>query len=243
VGDFVGIVIAICDDTELDLKLLDMMLKEYCRDRKIPAEIYPFTSGHDLLQSKKNFDIIFMDIYLKGESGIQIARQYSGAHTQIVFASASREHAIEAFNMDAAHYLVKPFSIEQVAEAMTRCMNHLSLLPICGVPVHTASGDITIPMDSISFIEVFNKVSVIHTRSNEIETKTGLSTLYSLLDPNIFLRVERSYVVNMFMISKMLSDHVVLKSGHDIPMSRKNHKDLQTSYQKFVEAIGREKLL
>ena len=82
-----------------------------------------FTEGKDLLKEVESgavYDLLFCDVYMKGENGIEIAKQMKTLcpQTPVAFITSSREHAVDAFSVDAVHYLVKP--VTQEAEVETK---------------------------------------------------------------------------------------------------------------------------
>ena len=67
--------IAICDDLQEQREILQHLLAEYFAENGLQAEFSQYTCGEDLLKSEKSFDLIFLDIYMDGISGIETARQ------------------------------------------------------------------------------------------------------------------------------------------------------------------------
>ena len=118
--------IALCDDEENALLLLREMVQAFCEKKRLEAVIDLFSGGEDFLASAQRYDILFMDIYLPGMNGMEAAERAGAlARQQIVFTTVSREYAVEAFRLNAAHYLTKPLSAQSVAEAMERCLMRL----------------------------------------------------------------------------------------------------------------------
>lgn len=105
--------IAVCEDDQREREQLLDALRAWDPTRS--AEI--FADGASFLEAARMappFDIVFLDIYLPGENGMDVAgalREIS-PETGIVFVTTSREHAVEAFSIQALHYLVKPVTAE-----------------------------------------------------------------------------------------------------------------------------------
>lgn len=227
--------IAICDDEESALTLLRAFLQHYETEHNLTFTIDCFSSGDSFLASTALYDIIFMDIYLPGMNGAEIVRKLPAGHRQqVVFVTTSREYAVEAFELGAAHYLLKPLSQDAVAEAIDRCRNRLTTHPGKALAVKTSSGNVAVPMEHIMYIEVNNKVCIVHTTHNTLRTYTSLDGLYELLDANSFLRAQRSYIVNMDFIESFLFDRLIMKNGMEIMLSRNNRSELKKQYQRFL---------
>ncbi len=239
--------IALCDDDAASLDLLECLIQNFARERKMEADVDRYASGEDLLAAghmQKAYDIIFMDIYLTSDGdrpdGIDIIRKLDiSRKQQVVFTTTSRAYAIEAFGLNAAHYLVKPLTQAQVTEAMERCLERLGRGLADTLEVRTKQGTVFIPMENIIYIEVFNKRSIIRTAKNAIQTYASLDSLYELLDENLFIRAQRSFIVNMSYIEEFSFDHVILPEGKKIMLSRGNRKDLKNRYQRFLFDLAR----
>lgn len=119
--------IAICEDNESDVEILLKRLREICGELNVVMCADVFRTGEDFLAAsrERGYDIAFMDIYLDGINGIEAAKN-TGKPCRFVFTTISTEHAVEAFGLNAAHYLVKPVSKENVFEALSRCISSLS---------------------------------------------------------------------------------------------------------------------
>lgn len=234
--------IAVCEDNEEDCKALSSMIRRHLNISNIKADITLFSCGEDFLTAHSNnpFDIVFMDIYLSGINGTKaaaIARSHSSIQT--VFTTASQEHAIEAFRLNASHYLTKPLAYEDVAEAMERCFSTTGAAATRYLEVKTLRSTMSIPTDHIVYIEVFNKVCLIHTEKNDFQTYSSLDAIFELLDNNTFMRAQRSFIVNMNFIDSFYFDHITLSDGTDIVLSRNNRGELKEQYQQFLFDLAR----
>lgn len=229
--------IAVCDDNIQDCQTLSSLLRTFCNNRHLQVNIRCFSRGEDFIAScqENSYDIVYMDIYLPGINGIEAAaRTRLTVSFQIVFVTVSREYAVDAFSLNAAHYLLKPLSQADVNASMERCLSRINTnFPKC-LEIKTSLGKIPIPFNSIVYIEVFNKICVIHTEKSTFQTYTSLDTIYQKLDNNIFLRVQRSFIVNMRFIKTFGSDHIVLSDGKSISLSRNMRAKLKKQYQDFL---------
>ena len=233
--------IALCDDDSEALIFLKELIESYCIREGQQVEIHCFSSGEEFLHSGKDFDIIFMDIYLRGIYGTDVIRAVrKSGNPLVVFITVSLEHALEAFGLNAVHYLVKPLKAVGVNEAMDRCLQRANRMPDKILKVKSGQTVIPIPVGSIAYIEVFNKVSVIHTKKNEIQVYASLDTLYEQLKEDCFMRAQRSYIVNMRFIDSFCFDHVVVQGGIKIILSRNNRAELKNQYQRFLFDLARE---
>lgn len=234
--------IAICDDDQRDLSEFSSHILHYCREREIDIDLKCFHGAQELLETITRFDIIFIDIYLKDANGLKIIEQVRQkiSDTLVVFITSSREFAVDAFRVNALHYLVKPLSPSDLEGALERCFAMLQ------APGLTAGGPKTltvkiikepipavIRMHDLLYIEVFRKISVLHTKKSEFETYASLNSIYEQLDDS-FLRVQRSFIINMNAIEALTGEYVLLTGGVHIPVSRKNRVSIKQQYQDFL---------
>ena len=237
-----NIKIAVCEDNPEDYKNLKAMIHVFLENHNIKADIASFSSGEDFLTSHtdRHYDIVFMDVYLTGSNGVETAvTACSQSPVQTIFTTTSLEHAIDAFNVNATHYLVKPLTSEAVTEAMERCLLRMGIKYSEHLDIKTSRGTVSIPADHIVYIEVFNKVFLIHTEKNSFQTYSSLDAIFELLDSKTFMRAQRSYIVNMNFIESFYFDHIILSDGKDIVLSRNNRTELKDQYQQFLFRLAR----
>lgn len=235
--------IAICEDEAQDRELLTRLLQTVLTKKKLNARIDSFSCGEDFLAAHEQspYDIAFMDIYLRGINGTDTVRRALSHHRcRFIFTTVSSEHALEAFALEAAHYLLKPLTEESVREALERCLPALSSEEKHFLELKTNQGNVSIPVDNIVYIEAMNKICVIHTKKNEFRSYTSLNALYELLDDALFLYAQRSYVVNMQFIDAFHFDHIVLEGGLQIVLSRNNRSELKKQYERFLFRLARK---
>ena len=113
--------IAICDDSKKDAEMIKFSLMDITDE----IEILWFSTGAELIDSIKSgtfYTLIFQDVYLENELGVDIAKAVKelSPDTQIIFVTTSLDHAIDAFRVQAIDYLVKPCSEAEVVKAFSR---------------------------------------------------------------------------------------------------------------------------
>lgn len=234
--------IAVCDDNEAELAKITEQIRMACSEMNITVRIQSFRSGEEFLASNtvRECGIIFMDIYMGGINGMETVRRLSpDIRCHVIFITTSTDHAIEAFNLNAEHYLVKPTNIESLSEAIRRCIPKCPAENVCVLEIKTGKVTVPIPVKNISYIEVMDKHCAIHTHNNTFMTRSSLALLYEQLDDRLFMKPQQSYVINMAEIEKFNFDRIILRDGKDIPLSRKNKAELQKQYQSFLFRLAR----
>lgn len=229
--------IAICDDLREERSTLIRMVQNYCRQKGISLHMYPFSSGEELLSAMhrpERFHVIFLDIYMPGLTGIETARRIrqSDSSVAIILATTSLDHGIEGFEVDASDYLVKPIQEEDVARSLDWCLEHPSAL-LQVVSVYSEGEWIDIPLSSISYIEVLDHQSHIHTdQKKTIVTRRGIDDLSGSIGSEDFLRCHRSYLVNMNHVQSIEGADFRVTGGELVPISM---RDLAKHRSQFID--------
>ena len=123
--------IAICDDACKFLDCVEEMLKQYLSDNGISAQADLFRIPLELIDAIEKgmrYDIYLLDIYMPGISGMSIATELRSRDIKspIIFLTSSTDHALEAFGVDATHYLLKPYTKEIFRAAMDKAMQSIT---------------------------------------------------------------------------------------------------------------------
>lgn len=121
--------IAIVDDLKTERALLKERLSQQLALRGVEADILGFESGEAFLAAEKErrFSAAFLDIYMEGLSGMDAAKELRKTDTDclLIFTTTSTDHALEGFQVRALHYLVKPFSEEELSGLLTEMLAKL----------------------------------------------------------------------------------------------------------------------
>lgn len=212
--------IAICDDLQEQREILQRLLAEYFSENGLQAEFSQYTCGEDLLKSEKSYDLIFLDIYMDGISGIETARQLKEKEPAclIVFTTTSMEHGADAFEVDAFHYLVKPIDPVKLHNVLCRWRNLLS--EIHTVEIKSGRGSRKVPVRDILYVEVLGRSCCVHTASEEINASMTLSALEELLPADQFVKPIRYCLASLRYIRHIGEGFLELEDGTQIKTAR-----------------------
>ncbi|MCD8395658.1 MAG: response regulator transcription factor [Lachnospiraceae bacterium] len=226
--------IAICDDSRRSQALFTSALGEF--DPRACAEC--FTNGAELLEAVQEppvFDIVFLDIYLPGESGIDIARkiQKLSPQTGIVFITCSLDFAVDAYSLNALHYLVKPITADGVAEAFQRLQRLRSKLrPLLSLTI--GRDNVTMYLDEIiCILSARHNKEIYLTNNRTIQVRSPLQELEDKLDKN-FLRLSRGTIANMEHIRQMSADYCLMDNGMRLDFPRRGKVGIRADYDAWL---------
>lgn len=229
--------IAICDDLQSDINLLKKYIEKYCLNHYLDFKLSSFLTGETLWENfkKYNYEIIFLDIYMDGKTGMEVAHDIRKINKKclIIFTTTSLEHAIESYEVEAIHYLIKPLTYNSVSKALDRCKK-LCTLADQYIEVMSERIIVRIQLKDLIFAEIFSNVLIIHTVCKDIKTYMSLEKLEKLLEGDNFLRCHRSYIINMDFIKKLDNSIFVLNNNKRIPIRRQNKQKIKQQYANYL---------
>lgn len=196
--------IALCDDADTDRTALAGMLKRYMEGRGLSVSVYEFSSGEALLAQEDIFffDMVFLDIYMRGMSGMDTARtlRVENKRLPLVFVTSSQDFALESYDVFAFGYLVKPVSEEKLASLLDRFLAERAAPPQPTFPILDTNGRcrMRVAYSKIEYVESENSKVVFHfTDGSTAVMYTSLSRIEAKLQDRRFLRCHQSFIVNM----------------------------------------------
>lgn len=231
--------IAICDDSKIDLMLSAMLIKNYFKSKSRSCCIETYDSGDSIISDIKNgecYDIIFMDIYIGNELGINVAKQLRelGYENILIFSTITDEYAVEGYSVKASGYLVKPYSQSGISAVLDGILQYHADETL---EVRCRSTVRYIPFRDIFYIESCNNRCVVHTDKEEITIYKKLDDIrLSLIDNSSrFLRCHRSYIVNMDHIVAA-EENFLLDNGDIVLIKAKNSAAIKKEYMDYIKA-------
>lgn len=237
--------IAVCDDNVKDLVLLEHLLKKYQKLRPgTKFETETFTEPSKLtehIQNKKLADIYILDILMSEITGIEIGKQIrtSGQENVIIYTTSSDDFALEAYNIHAVRYLLKPLEEAKFFESLDYAFSHKKKEKGPVFSVKTKNGLVSVPCSSIEYIENASRMLDIHlTNGEQLKSifirKSFEEELGALIHHQDFIQVHKSFFVNLNYINKLEGNNAVMDSGTSIPISKKNFANVKRKYLLFV---------
>lgn len=231
--------IAICDDDLRELSIISGYLNRY-KTEKNAAFIYDaFTNAIELLEAMKRqvYDILLLDVLMPGMSGLTAAheiRSFDPA-VRIIFLTSSPEYAVESYAVDAYYYMLKPGTpdelfpiLERIFLEKARAEETLSIMQ--------PSGFMRLSLAKLEYVEVQGKKLMFHFSDASVrETRGSLSDFEGqLLCKDKFLKVHRSFIVNMEYIQMLSARELITYTGLTVPISRLLHEEVKETYMKFL---------
>lgn len=234
--------IAVCDDDrEIREELFRLIQKQ------VPeVDIMEYQSGEELINTRGNFNIYFLDIEMGEVSGMDIARsireqeENGRQRSIIIFVTGYREYMEAAFDVNAFHYLIKPIDTEKFSEVFKRAWKEAAVFyeqEKKYIIVKSSGTQQKILLKNIYYIESGNKKVIFHTTDGTLEVYGKMEELEKGLG-NTFYRCHRCYLVNMEKISAYSADNIQIINGDSLLLARKKYSDFIKIYMRYVKNGG-----
>jgi DNA-binding LytR/AlgR family response regulator len=227
--------IIVCDDDKNMKVLLESWMQEYFEETGY--QILYFSNGIELLnridsyQEEETF-IIFMDIRLKNDNGIDIARAIRKKHIKaaIIFISGYTEYVEDSFEADPDYFLVKPLKKESFWLAMNKSITNLSVNHDKYVRVKTGKEIRRIRWKDIYYAESLGRKIKLYCTWGTLEYYDKMDRLEKELEEE-FVRSHKSYLVHLEYVDSMEGNKITLFDEKEIPVSK--NRSLKTREKIF----------
>jgi DNA-binding LytR/AlgR family response regulator len=240
----------IIDDEAPTRRELRYLLGELGNVEVVGEASTPSLGLHGIRETRPQ--LVLLDIQLPGLTGIELAQIISELPEKplIIFATAFEQFAVQAFDVEAFDYILKPFTLERLAKSMQKAEKALRSSPapeaapeelrppeVAGVKrvlVHKGEKMIPIAPESIVFIRATEGEAEVHTTDGVYGSRSTLGTLENILEPYSFVRVHRNSLVNLKCIVEFIpwfngSCKLVMndRASSEVLVSRYNAKELK----------------
>lgn len=229
--------IALCDDEPEELDKLEQMLCLWHRQHAdCDFSIERFLDADEMLyrmmEEGYTPDLLILDIYLKGKLGIEAAREIRkmGIRCGIIFITSSKEHALEAFGVEAVQYLVKPVLEHELFQVLDRFIEDMKtkkkyiLLKVHGMK--------KIDLNDIVYCEAQKKKQrICMVDGTELFQNMTLAKVYEMLSVcQEFVKVGISYILNLEHIDRVSAREVQMDNGKIIYLPRGAYRSLREQF-------------
>ena len=223
------------------------LIKEYIVDFKDLILIAEVNNGVDAVKEINKYkpDLVFLDIQMPGLTGFEVLTRLEEI-PNIIFSTAYDKYALQAFEVHAIDYLLKPYTKDRFKKAIEKLnqttekvgsLTQSLLMDKSDYPervlVEKKDKLITIAVSDIIWIEAYGDYSKLHTAKDILVSNYGISALEDKLNPKSFLRVHRSSIINLNKVKEL---HKYGKS-YDITMVNNEVVRVSRGYMDAIKKI------
>lgn len=235
--------IAIVDDIAGERTLLRRRLQRQFAQRGIRAEFFEYENGTAFLTAaaKQPFTVLFLDIYMDGKNGIDVAKEFRKTDTAclLIFTTTSTDHALEGFQVRAMHYLVKPYTEHDISALLDEILSRIPRQEKY-IQIKVSGSDVRVPLGTIVYAEHFSHMIHIHTSAGKtLVTRQSFGSFTEPLksDPRFFL-CSRGVILNLEHAADFNGTAFVLADSSQISVSRDLVKTARQTFMEFLFQRG-----
>ena len=226
----------ICDDDGAFAARLSSLLNQAFGERgaRCHVKIYPDPAQVlYALERGERCELLFQDILFGEEKGIRFGKllREKNWDVDLVFVTSSEQYAVAGYDAQPLHYILKPVEPRQLMEVLDRFLARRAphILSLA-----TPQGTVRLAVSDALYFEVYNHVVELRRRDGSESSWRGtLQELERQLPAGRFVRVHRSYLVNLEHIAVIGRDRLRLSSGDIIPMGRADYASIQLGLAAF----------
>jgi len=232
--------IALCDDEQIYREQSLAVVEAYRAPDggRVFADVYE--NALDLISNMKHtqYDALLLDIVMPGFSGMEAAKdiRMDNMSIPIVFLTSSPEYAVESYRVHAFDYIMKPIQEEDLC----RTLDHIYALyegrKKDALTINTTKEVYVVPYDQLVYMEISNRILFFHMLDGSVKEVRGKLTDYEelLLKRESFLKIHRSYIINMDHMKSYDRKNFTAMTGEQIPVSRNIAREVQDAYMKYL---------
>ena len=213
--------ICICDDSSEERASINALVREWSRQSGTDVSVSEFPTAEAFLFECEDLapDVVLLDIEMPGMNGVELAKRLREKNKliQIAFITGFSEYIAEGYEVAALHYLLKPVSPEKLFLTLDRALEKQER-DGRKIVLETSMETVQLPMHEIRYSEVIKNYITVYAEDSYTAKKT-LKEIEQELDER-FLRVGRSYIVNLHFISRVTRSEIFLRGGESIPLPR-----------------------
>jgi len=234
--------LCICDDEPKDIAHIQTLAECFAGEHpEFPLRIQTFSSSFDLLEHLEGtggFDLYLLDIIMPHLKGVELAKHIRARDeaAEIIFLTYSPEYALDAFEVAACGYLLKPVSREKFDKVLLPAARRLALPKDPYFLLKTKEGLRKILFRDLVVVESFNhsRVCTLTDGSRLITADTLASIMDRLSSDPRFFSPHRAYIINLGHISALNASYVLLPTGQHIPVARNSYAALKQAYVDYL---------
>lgn len=235
--------IGICDNSKLHIKQLSNILKCISLDKNIQLEISTFRSSSELIEFcneyRDYFDLVYLDVLLKGLNGIDTARYIRNIcpNIYIVFVASTKDYALDSYSVNASGYILKPCSYTSI-ECMLLTLYKKIILDKKNTIYVKNNHDIhSFNLSEVVYFESnLRKITAYLSDGNTVSFYNKLSDLEKEINSNTFIRCHRSFLINLSYIKNIVSSNLVTTTNTSLPISKKYLASTKSIFSNYIKS-------
>lgn len=231
--------IAVCDDSLQDLHQIANLIDQYAASSSAPVRYQLFTDADDMLKAAKtaHFTLYILDVKMPVMDGITAAQEIRcfDADAKLLFLTSFKEYAYQGYRVKAYDYLLKPIQADALLPLLSQIQAQETAAQAC-ICLQNGRSFYRIPFSRLSHLEISQKKLHFYLTDGQMRQIPGSMAEYekTLLTRPEFIKIHRSYIVNLHHISALTPEGCIMFSGKNLPISRLLYHRVQSRFMEHL---------
>lgn len=234
--------VAICDDEKSMQIILEKLLDEYSRIRKIDISIDKYDNGHELIKvlNEREYEIIFMDYQMDDIDGMETSRLIRNKNNEcvIIFVSAYPEIAVDSYEVNTFRFIVKPINKVKLFKSIDDYLKSIDYDNLLVLKTH--EGTWKIKMSDIIYAEAKGKHTIIRTTQKTFEIHIHLKRIENQLPAEKFCRCQRAYIAGFSHIENHTNTEIFFDNGERAQIGKVCIGRFKKEFQEYIMRYNRK---
>ena len=226
--------IGVLDDEKEWRKTIKYKAEKYLSEIKEDFLISIFSCGKDLLESVNSIELVFIDIEMPDESGLEIAKSISKLNKKIkiVFVSWHEKYVYNAFKVNAYRFINKDFKNGEIEDVLREYYIEKDIF--FNINVYVSGKKVTLNSKEIFMIEATKNGTILYTKDRELFCRNTMIEWEESLCEERFFRTHKSFIIHLYWIKK-IGKSIKLENEFEAMISRRKKKEFEKRYLEFIE--------
>ena len=227
--------IGICDDQIAICDMIRQRVADFLLKRDIESRIHIYTTGEALLKEAIVFDVLFLDIELVNENGLELAMKYPNKkETRIIILTSHVEEIQNGYKVRAFRFLTKPLNQNHFEEAIQSALTDIERDK--RFMVMDENGERIVRASEILYVEAQPRGCAIRTMDTYAKSLISFNKMIEELSMFQFYNPHKSYIVNMDYICKFDKKEVIMKNDEKVKISRLKKNHFKDSFYDYIRS-------
>lgn len=232
--------IAVCDDELIECCNIARQVKRILEGQNIVCKVCQFGNGQELLDATEQFDIIFLDIIMCRLDGMKTAQllREKAFNKLLIFISSSREYILDAYDVEAFSYLLKPVDEDKLKNVLHRAVQRIEYHAQEFIIVSKERQKRKLFLDDIYYFEIRGRMIEVHGTKDAFTFYERISHLEDALGSKGFFRCHKSFLINMRYVTVYNKSEMTLDNGQKVPIAKRRYEEFCGKILEYMRKNG-----
>ncbi len=228
--------IGIIDDQKDNLIRYTEMIRENLEKTGMPGKVIPYSNVDVLLKQSNELDAVFLDCKMPKKDGFQLSKEMRKGNQGIIIVLFSDYdgYVWKSFDCRAIYFIRKRFFSEEIEGVLEKIQELYASKKDDRISLRDGTTIYRVHADNVMYFEADDKWVRIIERDQKIRIRNKLSDIEKQLSASNYVKIHRSYIVNMDFISAFAQSGVVMQDGVTLPVSKYRYKEAKQIYMRHL---------